>query len=92
MILRESEIVPIVICGGILLFILLNYSRIRRIPESNLLVAGFCMLAATKIFGVLEEFFWEDLLNLFQHSCFAGSVALLTVWCWMISRKGRPHP
>ena len=89
MILRQSEVVPVLICIAILIFIWINRERLKSVPEYKTLIAGFLVLFAVKIFGILEEFFLGDLLNLFQHLCSGGTVVFLVLWCWKVSRPGR---
>ena len=85
----ESKILEILIALGVLIFILINHSRIKKIPNSNILLSAFSFLFFNNIFAILEELFLGDLLNIIQHSCLAISSILLTIWCLIVFTKRR---
>lgn len=87
--IQRNEIVMFLLGIGCTIFILLNKQKVKRIPVSTPLVAGFCMLLAGNVFTIIEGFLWNDLLNLMEHICYAASSVLLAVWCWKIFSYGK---
>jgi len=82
--LRENEIVMLLLGGGVLIFILRNRFRLKRLPASKLLISGFYVLFAGWVLTILEDFFWEGIFNCFEHMCYAGSSLLVVFWCWKV--------
>lgn len=80
----ENEIVMLLIGVGVLIFILGSRSRLKRLPASNILIAGFYTLLAGWVLTVLEGLFWEGVLNHLEHLCNAVSSVLVAVWCWKV--------
>ena len=66
--------------GG-LVFILLNYQKVKLIPGANTLVAGFYVLLGGYVLTIAEGFYWKDLLNIIEHICYAVSSVLVAIWC-----------
>lgn len=86
-IITEREIIPLLICLGILVFIWFNRLQLKRVPSSRVLLWGFYLLCAVKVFGILEEFFYEDFINFLQHLSSAGTIIFLTIWTFKICKK-----
>lgn len=78
---RENEIIMAVLSLGVLTFIYLNDVHLKRVEAFKLLFAGFCAFTAGWILTVLEGFFFETVLNLMEHMCYAAGGILLAVWC-----------
>ena len=85
--IQENEILMLLLGICVFVFIQKNWIRLRNIPESKTLIAGFSMLLAGWLMTVLEGFFLKELLNYCEHMCYAGSALLLTVWCWKVFRS-----
>ena len=85
----ENEIVMLLIGVGVLIFIHGNRPRLKSLPASNILVAGFCMMLISWTMTVLEGFFWEPFLNYIDHACYAVGSVLVAVWCWKVFGRGR---
>ena len=85
-----NEIVMLLIGVGVLIFILGSRPRLKSLPASNILIAGFFMLLGSWIVTVLEGFFWESFLNYIDHGCYAVGSVLMAVWCWKVFGAGNP--
>jgi uncharacterized membrane protein YvlD (DUF360 family) len=85
-----NEIVMLLIGVGVLIFILGSRPRLKSLPASNILIAGFFMLLVSWIVTVLEGFFWESFLNYIDHGCYAVGSVLMAVWCWKVFGAGNP--
>ena len=85
-----NEIVMLLIGVGVLIFILGNRPRLKSLPASNILIAGFFMLLVSWFLTVLEGFFWESFLNYIEHACCAVGSVLVAVWCWKVFGGGHP--
>jgi len=77
---HENEIVMLLLGVGVLIFILGNRFKLKRLPSSNFLICGFYLLLAGWIATVLEGFLWSVFFNYFEHICYAGSSLLMLVW------------
>jgi hypothetical protein len=84
--IQENEIIMLVLGIGVLIFILGNRLSIQRVPESRILIAGFCVQLAGWLLTVLEGFFLEGVLNYFEHMCYAVSALLVAFWCFKTCR------
>jgi len=80
----ENEVVMLSLGVGVLIFILGNWARLKRLTAYRILLAAFCLMLAGWVLTVLEGFFYEWLLNFFEHLCYAVSSLLVAVWCWMV--------
>jgi len=83
----ENEIIMFMLGLGVLIFVLLNYFHLKRIPLFLVLLAGFCLLVVGWTLTVLEGFFpdnsrWNSSLNFLEHLSYAVSGIVVAVWCW----------
>ena len=85
--IQENEIVSVLLCMGVLYFILMNRLQLKRLPSSNIVVSGFLIYMLGRIFTVLEGLFLGDILNLLEHACYAISSVLLLIWLWYVFKK-----
>ncbi|MBN2813086.1 MAG: hypothetical protein JXQ80_03355 [Bacteroidales bacterium] len=85
--LRESEVVMLILGVGVLFFIIVNASRLKNIYSWKLLIAGYCVLLSGWIFTVLEGFFAGHILNYLEHASYLVSSVVLLVWCCRFARK-----
>lgn len=81
---QENEIVMLLIGVGVLIFIVNNRVQFKRLPAWKILATAFYVLLGGWVLTVIEGFFWNELLNLFEHICYATSSVLVTAWCWKI--------
>lgn len=84
-----NEIVMLLIGVGVLIFILGSRPRLKNLPASNILFAGFYVLLGSWIVTVLEGFFWESFLNYIDHGCYAVGSVLVAVWCCKVFGSGK---
>lgn len=87
--IQENEIVSVLLCMGVLYFILMNRLQIKRLPSSNIFVSGFFVYMLGRILTVLEGLFLEDILNMLEHACYAISSVLLLIWLWNVFKKNK---
>ena len=81
---QENEIVMLILGLGVLVFVVANRTPLRRFQASGILMVGFYLLLAGWTLTVLEGFFWEGLLNYFEHTCYAIGSVLVALWCWRV--------
>lgn len=87
--LQENEVLMFLIGLGVLVFILSNRSRLKAIPASKILFAGFLVLFTGWIVTNAEHLLLPNILNYTEHICYAVSSVLVAAWCWKVfSRKG----
>jgi hypothetical protein len=87
--LKENEVVMLILGVGVLFFILLNKVHLTKIYSWRLLVLSYCILLSGWIFTVLEEFFLGTYLNYLEHISYGISSILLIIWCWRSPFVGR---
>lgn len=80
----ENEVVMLLLGVGVLIFILGNRPRLKSLPASNILIAGFYVLLAGWTVTVIEGLFWEGVLNYIEHGCYAVSAVIVAVWCFKV--------
>lgn len=81
---QENEIIMAVLSLGVLTFIYLNDVHLKRVEAFKFLYAGFCAFSAGWVLTVLENFFYESLLNSLEHMSYAVGAILVAVWCWKV--------
>ena len=82
--IQENEIIMLLLGIGVLIFILGNRLKLKRLPSSSIFITGFCVLLLGWIMTVLESYFWKELLNFFEHICYAASSVLVATWSWKV--------
>lgn len=87
--LREDEVVMLIMGIIVLLFILLNWNYLKKIQSWNILFASYLVLFAGWSFTVLEGMFFEKYLNLLEHLAYAASACMFALWCWIFSARTR---
>ncbi len=87
--IRENEIVMLVLGIGVLILILANRLRLKRLPSSGILIAGFFILLLAWFLTVLEGLLWGEVLNYLEHMCYAASGVLVGFWSWKVFVRGR---
>ena len=85
--IQENEVVSLLLCIGVLYFILMNRSQLKRLPSSEIFVSGFFVYMLGRIITVLEGLFLGDILNALEHACYAVSSVLLLIWLWNVFVK-----
>lgn len=80
--IEERELVTLLTGIAVLVFMYLRRKELEYIPNTAILLLSFTLLVAGWFFTVLEGFLLPDLLNLFEHICYALSSVLLAVWSW----------
>lgn len=87
--LREDEVVMLIMGIIVLLFILLNRNYLKKIQSWNILFISYLALLTGWIFTVFEGLFLEKYLNLLEHLAYAVSACMFAVWCWIFTNKIR---
>ncbi|MEJ2544142.1 MAG: hypothetical protein P8Y99_08740 [Calditrichaceae bacterium] len=78
----ENEVVMLVFGFLVTVFIGLKYEQLKNIKSYKILLSGFFTLFAAWIFSTLEEFYFEQLLNLFEHLLYTSSSVFLFIWIY----------
>ena len=87
--IHENEVAMLLLGLGVLVFILANRPRLKRVPRWDILSLGFYVVLAGWVLTVAEGLLYESLLNYFEHISYACSTVLLAVWCWKVSDDTR---
>ena len=87
--IQENEIITLLLGIGVMIFILANKQKVKRIPAAKILIPGFYVLLAGWVLTILEGLFWRELLNVLEHICYTASSILIAIWCWKIFKNTR---
>ncbi|MBY9005816.1 MAG: hypothetical protein KGD63_03575 [Candidatus Lokiarchaeota archaeon] len=85
--IKENEIIVAIIGIGIFVFLVINYSKISKIPESKILISVFFIFLLGWIFTVIESLVLESLFNLIEHFCYIIGSFLLLFWVFKLKQK-----
>lgn len=85
------KLVRVMIGIGVLIFIVANYSRIKRIPDYRVFTTSYGTILGGWVLSVLEELVWPEPLNLGAHILYTSSSILLAVWAWRIFGRKEDH-
>jgi uncharacterized membrane protein len=85
--IQENEIITLLLGIGVMIFILANKQKMKRIPAAKILIAGFYVLLSGWVLTILEGLFWRELLNVLEHICYTASSILMAIWCWKILKN-----
>lgn len=77
---QEDEIIMLVLGIGVLLFVVVNYPRLKQYQSVNILITGFCFSLLGWILTVLEGFLLETPLNFAEHFCYLASAVCVARW------------
>jgi hypothetical protein len=85
--IQQNEIITFLIAIVAWIFIIIYYQKLKTLPSLNILLSSLLLLTAGWILTILEGFFWKESLNLFEHISYSVSAVVITLWCWIISKK-----
>jgi len=85
--IHENEIIMLVLGAGVLVFVLLNYAHLKRIPWFGVLLGAYSLIvvgwAMTVLEGLFTEgLFWNSSVNFLEHAFYAAGGIVVCVWCW----------
>lgn len=84
--IHENEVVMLLFCIGIFIFIINKYREYTRIPFWRFILAAFGLFFTAVIMTIAEDFFWNDFLNLLEHLFYMLSSVFMLIWCWKAFR------
>lgn len=79
--LKENEVVMLILGIGVLFLILMNIQQVKKIRFWILLSLSYFLLLMGWLFTVVEGFIFESLLNYLEHISYFASAVLMTIWC-----------
>jgi len=85
--LYANELIMLILGTGVLLLIILNQPKIKRIYAWKMLSLAFYFMMAGWLFTVLEGFFAEKFINILEHISYSASALTMAAWCRQISRN-----
>lgn len=85
---QEDEFIMLALGAGVLLFIIVNYPRLKHYPSVNTLITGFGFSLLGWTLTVLEGFLLETTLNFAEHFCYLASAVCVALWMYkMLARS-----
>jgi len=87
--MEEREMLSFIVGSFVMLFVFLNWSKIKQLPRAKILLGCFAALCSSWAFSVIEDLFWKEELNFVQHFCSGTSGVLLAVWLRSIFFAGK---
>lgn len=85
---HESEIVMLLLCIGIFVFVINKYREYRRIPCWRFLLGAFGLFFLASLMTVAESFIWPDFFNLLESLFYLLSALSMFIWCWRVFHCG----
>lgn len=77
----EREILKLFFGLCALIFVLLNWQRLTRLPRARIILGSFFALIPGWFVTVFDERFWQTGLNAVEHLSYTTSMILLAIWC-----------
>jgi hypothetical protein len=84
---EEKEVIIFVFATGVLLFILVKRTQLRRIPAGAVLLAGFYSFWFGWGFTVIESLCWQTFFNYLEHVSYLAGSLLIATWSWLVFGK-----
>lgn len=84
MAINENEVVMLLLCFGVFIFILKNLQEFKKIPSFGVILSGFFLFFGGVVLTVAETFFWTDVLNFIEHLLYLCSSVMVFIWCWLV--------
>ena len=78
--LQENEVISCILTVGVVLFVLVNYRSVVRIPRSNLLLSALLFFLLSNFFTVCEGLWLEACFNLVEHRSNIMALVFLAGW------------
>lgn len=78
----ENEIVMLIFGIVVVIFIGLNYQKLKSLESIKILLTGFCLFFCAWVFSTAEGFFLENILNFFEHACYAAGAIVVLRWLY----------
>jgi len=87
---QENEVISCILMVGVVLFVLVNFRTVVRIPGSGLLLSGLLCMLLFNIFTICEGIFQEAFyfFNVLEHLSYITSMFFLAIWCRKLYRRG----
>ncbi len=85
--LQENEVISCILTVGVVLFVLVNYRSVVRIPRSNLLLSSLLFFLLSNVFTVCEGLWLERVFNALEHLCYTVALLLLAIWSRLLYRQ-----
>ncbi len=82
---NENEILTLLFGLGTLIFVVSNFTRLRRLRHASLFLTGYALLLpgwAATLFD--QSLPWADLVNAIEHVAYASGIMILTLWTILI--------
>ena len=87
---EEKELIIFLFSTGVLFFVLVQRSQLRRLPAGTILLTWFYFFWAGWGFTVIEDLFWGTFFNYLEHFCYMVGSLLIAAWSWAVfGRRGR---
>jgi len=80
---NKNEIIMLLLCIGVIIFVISKHREYKRIPHWKLLMTGFYMFFGSVIFTLAEGIIWKHLLNIIEHVFCLLSAFFMLLWCWL---------
>ena len=81
-----NEVLTFILATTGVVFLALQRDKVRGLPRSSLLKAGYYCLYAGIVFSILEGFSWSYIFDFTEHVFYAASSVLLACWVWGVFR------
>lgn len=78
--IQENELIIFILCFGALLFVFINYGKLKSLPALRIFIISFILFTFGWFFTVIEGVIFEDFFNLIEHLCYILSSIMMIIW------------
>ncbi|TFF99866.1 MAG: hypothetical protein EU541_03815 [Promethearchaeota archaeon] len=78
--IEENEVITLLLGIGTLTFVILNYAKLKELPNFQILITSFIIFLVGWNFTVFEGYFFPNLFNILEHICYLIGSILILFW------------
>ncbi len=79
--IHDNEILMLALGTGLYVLTFIYKTSLRYIPDWRMFMWAYRLFLTAWLATVLEGFFFVEAFNILEHSCYAGGMVMLAVWC-----------
>lgn len=83
----ESELLMLVLAICVVIFSVIQFKNIRKIPDYKILMSSYYCLFAGIFVTVFENFYYPEISNIVEHFCYTVSSLFLFAWCYRLKKN-----
>ncbi len=85
--IQQNEVISFVILLAMISPLIKNKATIKQLPSLRLYLTSFFALLLAHLITIIEVFFWQDLMNNFEHLLHTVSAIFFFLWCFSLRNE-----